>query len=400
MKINANYLKLNESYLFSLIAKKVKEYKTNNPLKKVISLGIGDVTLPISKVVTNELCNAANDMSNANTFKGYGPEQGYDFMRNAIKEYYLTHNVTLDLDSIFISDGAKSDLGNILDILSTDNNVIIPSPVYPVYVDTNMMDNRKITFVKGCKENGFLPKPSDDLEGDIIYLCSPNNPTGAVYTKSALKEWIDFANKNDALIIYDAAYEAFIGDSDIPKSIYEIPGSKTCAIEICSLSKTAGFTGLRLGYTIVPLELIKENVSLNKLWLRRQTTKFNGVSYVIQRAAKMAFTEEGLIEVKKGINYYKRNAKLMMECLDSIGVFYTGGTNSPYVWLEIPNGMKSWDFFDYLLNEYSLVGTPGVGFGDNGEGYFRLTAFNSYENTLEAIERLKSALLKLKETRC
>ena len=389
-KINKNYLDLKDSYLFSTISHKISDYKTKNPDKEVISLGIGDVVLPLAPSIINELKSAVHDMSDSNTFKGYGPEQGYLFLKDNIKNYYKEFNVELLSEEIFISDGAKSDLGNILDIFSTDNVVVIPDPVYPVYVDTNIMDGRKINYINGTFENGFLPMPTEDLDGDIIYICSPNNPTGATYNRTQLKEWVDFAIAKNSIILFDVAYEAFICDDEIPHSIYEIEGATKCAIEVCSLSKTAGFTGVRCGYTVVPFDLKCDNVSLNKLWLRRQTTKFNGVSYIIQKAASGAFSAEGRKKLKEDINYYIENAKIIGTALDNLDIKYIGGKNSPYIWLKCPNNMSSWEFFDYLLEEVNIVGTPGVGFGENGEGYFRLTSFGHRENILKAVERLKT----------
>ncbi|MDY4078425.1 MAG: LL-diaminopimelate aminotransferase [Clostridium sp.] len=390
IKINENFLKLQDSYLFSTIAKKVNEYKAANPDKEVISLGIGDVTQPLCAPVIEALHNAVDDMAHKETFHGYGPEQGYAFLKDVLKEYYKEHNVELSTDEIFVSDGAKSDLGNLLDIFSTEAVALIPDPVYPAYVDTNVMSGgRKINYMNGNAENGFLPMPSDDLEGDLIYLCSPNNPTGAVYTREQLTKWVEFAKKKGAIILFDAAYEAFISDENIPHSIYEIEGAKSCAIEICSLSKTAGFTGVRCGYTIVPMELEVGGVALNKLWLRRQTTKFNGVPYIVQKGAAQVFSKEGRKATGEVIKYYKENAKIIGAALTEMGIEYVGGENSPYVWLKCPNGMKSWDFFDLLLKEANVVGTPGVGFGNNGEGYFRLTSFGDRENVIKAVERIK-----------
>ncbi|NKF05903.1 LL-diaminopimelate aminotransferase [Clostridium gasigenes] len=389
-KINKNYLELKDSYLFSTIATKVSEFKTKNPDKEIIRLGIGDVVLPLCSSVIDELKSAVDDMASDSTFKGYGPEQGYLFLKDSIKNYYKEFNVDLLSEEIFISDGAKSDLGNLLDIFSKDNVVVIPDPVYPVYVDTNIMDGRKINYVNGTFENGFLPMPTEDLEGDLIYICSPNNPTGATYNRSQLKEWVDFAIEKKSIILFDVAYEAFIYDDDIPHSIYEIEGAKKCAIEVCSLSKTAGFTGVRCGYTTVPLELECDNVSLNKLWLRRQTTKFNGVSYIVQKAASGVFSKEGRIKIKENIDYYMENAKIIGNALDDLNIKYIGGKNSPYIWLQCPGNMSSWEFFDYLLEEVNIVGTPGVGFGENGEGYFRLTSFGHKENIIKAVERLKT----------
>lgn len=395
MNINKNYLNLEASYLFSTIAKKVSEYSDANPDKNIIRLGIGDVTLPLCNAVVNAMKSAVEEMGVQETFRGYGPEQGYDFLKSAIRDYYAKHNVSLELDEIFISDGAKSDLGNILDILGTDNRVMVQDPVYPVYVDTNIMAGRKIVYSDSNESNGFLPMPDENVKADIIYLCSPNNPTGAVYTKEQLAEWIKYARKNNALILFDSAYEAFISDETLPRSIFEIEGAKECAIEFCSFSKTAGFTGTRCGYTVVPNALVYDDTKLNKLWLRRQTTKFNGVPYIVQKGAAAVFTEEGQKEIMKNIGYYKENAKIITDALDKLGIWYAGGTNSPYIWLKCPNNMKSWEFFDYLLNNVQIVGTPGSGFGNNGEGYFRLTSFGSREKTVEAMDRLlKSSLVK------
>ncbi|WP_099204139.1 LL-diaminopimelate aminotransferase [Scatolibacter rhodanostii] len=389
MQINQNYLALQDSYLFSTIAKKVSAYKAEYPDKKVISLGIGDVTLPLVPAVTSAMQKAVAEMGQAETFRGYGEEQGYLFLREAIQKYYAGKNISLELQEIFISDGAKSDLGNILDIFSTDNTVLIPDPVYPVYVDTNIMAGRKIVYINGNSENGFLPMPDFSVHSDIIYICSPNNPTGAVYNAEQLKVWVDYALEHKAVILFDSAYEIFIQDSSLPTSIYEIEGAKKCVIEFCSLSKTAGFTGTRCGYTIVPLELMHENISLNRLWLRRQTTKFNGVPYIIQRGAEAVFSDEGLVQIKSNIAYYQENARILAATLDELGIWFTGGTNSPYLWLKCPNNLSSWEFFDKLLHEHNLSGTPGVGFGTNGEGFFRLTAFGSRENIIEATNRLK-----------
>lgn len=391
MKINENYLNLEESYLFSTVAKKVNEFIQNNPDKKVIRLGIGDVTLPLCKVVIEAMHKAVDEMAKKETFRGYGPEQGYDFLREKVQGYYKKRNVELELDEIFISDGAKSDLGNILDLFSKDNVVLVPDPVYPVYVDTNIMAGRKVIFANANEENGFLPLPDNSQKADIIYICSPNNPTGAVYNREQLKKWVDYAIKNNAIILFDAAYECFISDESLPRSIFEIEGAKNCAIEFCSLSKTAGFTGTRCGYTIVPKLLGK----LNKFWLRRQTTKFNGVPYIIQRGAEAVFTEKGLDEIKENINYYKENAKIISETLDRCNIWHVGGKHSPYIWLKCPNNMKSWEFFDLLLEKIQVVGTPGSGFGKNGEGFFRLTSFGSKENTIEAMKRFEEAFKPL-----
>ena len=385
MKINENYANLEQSYLFSTIAKKVNEYTAQNPDKKVIKLGIGDVTLPLCKAVTEALHKAVDEMGVQATFRGYGPEQGYDFLRKAVQKYYAKRNVELELDEIFISDGAKSDLGNILDLFSKDNTVLVPDPVYPVYVDTNVMAGRKVVYVDANGENEFLPLPDKNVKADIIYICSPNNPTGAAYNKEQLQAWVDYAKSMNAIILFDAAYECFVSDENLPRSIFEIEGAKDCAIEFCSLSKTAGFTGTRCGYTVVPKAL----GVLNKMWVRRQTTKFNGVPYIVQRGAEAVFSEEGQKEIRENINYYKENAKVISDTLKSCGIWHVGGKHSPYIWLKCPKDMNSWTFFDYLLENAQVVGTPGAGFGKNGDGYFRLTSFGSKENTAEAMKRFK-----------
>ncbi len=391
-KVNANYLKLKESYLFSEIAAKTARFKESHEDAEILKMGIGDVTLPIPSVCVRAMKEAAEELGKKETFRGYGPEQGYAFLREAIKGYYAGRGISLEADEIFVSDGAKSDLGNILDILGKENSVLIPDPVYPVYVDTNIMDGRKIIFAEATAENGFLPMPNESVKADIIYICSPNNPTGAAYTRKELKEWVDFALKTGALILFDAAYERFVAEDKIARSIYEIEGAKNCAIEFCSFSKTAGFTGVRCGYTIVPDALKDgEGVSLRKLWLRRQTTKFNGVSYVVQRGAAAAFTEEGQKELEKNIAVYRKNAEKIGEALKKAGVSYTGGVNSPYIWLTCPFGMQSWEFFDFLLEKGHIVGTPGEGFGKNGKYCFRLTAFASEET----VDKAAGIMLKL-----
>ncbi len=389
MKVNSNYDKLVPSYLFAEIAKRVGEYTSKNSDKKVIKLGIGDVTRPLPKVVIDAMKKGVDDLANAETFKGYPDYEGYEFLRKAISEYYKSYGVIVGADEIMVNDGAKEDCGNIGDIFSEDNTVLVTDPVYPVYVDTNIMSGRKIIYSNANKENNFVSMPEENVKADIIYLCSPNNPTGTAYTKEQLKIWVDYANKNDAIIIYDAAYEAFITE-DLPRSIFEIEGSRTCAIEMCSLSKTAGFTGVRCGYTVIPKELEREGKNIFKLWYRRQSSKFNGVSWPVQVGAAAVFSEEGQKQVKENIKYYQENAKIIAKGLDELGIKYTGGKNSPYIWLECPNGMTSWEFFDYLLENANVVGTPGSGFGTNGEGYFRLTAFGSRENTIEAVERIKT----------
>ncbi|HIZ63593.1 MAG TPA: LL-diaminopimelate aminotransferase [Firmicutes bacterium] len=397
MKINGNFLKLKDSYLFATVGRKTTEYKKAHPDKEVIRLSIGDVTRPLAPVVIEAMHKAVDDMSLAETFKGYGPDQyvyAYDVLLDSIRASYARKGVTLDADEIFVSDGAKSDCGNILDIFSVDNTVLVPDPVYPVYLDTNIMAGRKILFADATAENGFLPMPDENVKADIIYLCSPNNPTGAAYTREQLKVWVDYAKKNDAVILYDAAYEYFVTDKACARSIYEVEGAKECAIELCSYSKTAGFTGVRCGYTVVPSALVREGASLNRLWARRQSTKFNGVSYITQMGAAAVFTEEGERQIRENIDYYRSNAKIISDCLDELGIWYTGGKNSPYIWMKCPNGMTSWEFFDYLLENAQVVGTPGSGFGKNGEGFFRLTAFGTHENTKKACERIRALLAR------
>ena len=395
MQINSNYLNLQDSYLFSTIAKKVNAFQAANPQASIIRLGIGDVTLPLCDAVVQALHDAVSEMGVKETFKGYGPEQGYGFLKDAIQHYYASHGVTLKSDEIFISDGAKSDLGNILDIFGTDNVVLIPDPVYPVYVDTNVMAGRKVIFMNANAENGFLPLPDEKVKADLIYICSPNNPTGAVYNREQLKAWVDYANAQDAVILFDAAYECFVKDPALPRSIFEIEGARTCAIEFCSFSKIAGFTGTRCGYTVIPMELSRQGVALHKLWLRRQTTKFNGVPYIVQRGAAAVFTPEGQKQIQENLGYYMENAKIIADAMREMGIWFTGGEHSPYVWLKCPNNMGSWEFFDLLLEKANVVGTPGAGFGVNGEGFFRLTAFGDRENTKEAVARMKKLLAEL-----
>lgn len=394
MKLNTNYLNVNDSYLFSTIAKKVAAYQQAHPDKTVLRLGIGDVTLPLAPAVISALHSAVDEMANKDTFRGYGPEQGYGFLKDSIAAYYKERGVQLAGDEIFISDGAKSDLGNILDLFSQDNVVLVPDPVYPVYVDTNVMAGRKIIYADANEANGFLPMPDYSVDADLIYICSPNNPTGAAYTVAQLKEWVDYAMKKGAIILYDAAYECFVESEGLARSIYQVEGAKNCAIEFCSFSKMAGFTGTRCGYTVVPEAIEKDGLSVNKMWLRRQTTKFNGVPYIVQRGAAAVFTKEGREQISKNLDYYRANAKVIAEGLKELGIWFTGGENSPYIWLKCPNGMKSWEFFDYLLENAQVVGTPGAGFGVNGEGFFRLTAFGSAEVTKEAVERIKKLLSK------
>ena len=387
LRLNENFGRIKPSYLFSDVAKRVREYAAAHPDKKILRLGIGDVTLPLTPTVIRALHKASDEMADASTFRGYAPEYGYDFLREAVARHYASFGVTVEADDVFISDGAKSDLGNFVDLFG-DVPVLVPDPVYPVYVDSNLMAGRTIEYAEGNAENGFLPTPAglSDVPR-LIYVCSPNNPTGAVYSKEGLAEWVDFARRTGSVILYDSAYEAFISDGS-PRSIYAVEGARECAVEFCSLSKTAGFTGTRCGWTIVPAALGK----VKAMWERRQATKFNGVPYVVQRAAEAALSDEGMAECMENVKYYKENAALIAELLTKKGVFFTGGTSSPYLWLRCPGGMGSWEFFDKLLNEAQVVGTPGEGFGRAGEGYFRLTAFGSRENTREAVERLDKLL--------
>ena len=387
MKLNENYANLKESYLFAEVAQRASAYAERHPNAEIIKLGIGDVTLPICTAAVEAGTRAAEDLGRADSYRGYGPYEGYGFLREKIVDYYARRSVRLDLSEVFVSEGAKSDVSGILDLFDNSAEVLVPDPVYPVYVDSNVMDGRRISYVGGNEKNGFLPLPDKDTKADIIYLCSPNNPTGAAYDRDGLKAWVDKANELGAVILFDAAYEFFISDEKLPHSIYEIDGAEKCAVEICSLSKTAGFTGVRLGYMIIPKAI--EGGKLNLMWLRRQSTKYNGASYIIQRMAEAVFTDEGMRQIKANVNVYKKNAALMSDTLKELGIPHTGGVNSPYIWLKCPGG-DSWAFFDRLLNEAQIVGTPGAGFGENGEGYFRLTAFNTYENTSKAMQRLKN----------
>ena len=393
--INTNYANLKNNYLFSTVAEKVRVYSEAHPQADIIKLGIGDVTKPLAKTVIQALHDAVDENAKAETFMGYGPEQGYAFLREALADYYGKLGADIDADEVFVSDGAKSDIANILDIFSKDCHVVIHDPVYPVYLDTNVMDGRKVSFLNANEGNNFLPMPEDlgtDEKVDILYLCSPNNPTGACYNKDQLQTWVDFANAQGAVIFFDSAYEVFASGTDLPRTIFAIPGARTCAIEIASLSKTAGFTGTRCSYTVVPKELVRDGQSLKDMWFRRQSTKFNGTPYIVQKAAAAVFTEEGYAEIMENIQGYKENAKIIADTLDELGIYYTGGHYSPYVWLKCPNNMSSWEFFDFLLEKAQVVGTPGEGFGKNGEGFFRLTAFNTPERTREAMARLKEIL--------
>lgn len=400
--VNHNYLKLPGSYLFSTIGKKVRAYKEENPDKEVISLGIGDVTQPLVPAIIDALHGAVEEMAHAETFHGYAPDLGYEFLRRAIaKNDYQDRGCDVAADEIFVSDGAKSDSGNIQEIFGTDNKVAVCDPVYPVYVDTNVMAGRTgeyntvrenfdgVIYMPCRKENGFLPELPSEVP-DLIYLCFPNNPTGSAITKDELQKWVDYANKNGCVIIYDAAYEAYISEENVPHSIYECEGARTCAIELRSFSKNAGFTGVRLGFTVIPKELVRDGVSLHSLWARRHGTKFNGAPYIVQKAGEAVYYEAGKAQLKDQVGYYMRNAKLIHDELTKAGFSVSGGVNAPYIWLETPDKMTSWEFFDYLLKNANVVGTPGSGFGSHGEGYFRLTAFGTYENTLKAIDRIKS----------
>lgn len=401
-KINENYLKLPGSYLFSTIGKKVAAYQNANPDKSIIRLGIGDVTLPLAPAVIDSLHAAVDEMGKAETFRGYAPDLGYEFLRSAIAENdYKNRGADISADEIFISDGAKSDSGNIGDIFSIDNKIAVCDPVYPVYVDTNAMAGRtgdyiqadekwsNVIYMPCTSETDFAPQLPKETP-DIIYLCFPNNPTGSTITKNELQKWVDYANENGAVIIYDAAYEAYISEPDVPHTIYECEGARTCAIELRSFSKNAGFTGLRLGFTVIPKNLKSGDVMLHSLWARRHGTKFNGAPYIVQRAGEAVYSQEGQAQTKEQIAYYMNNAKVIREGLASAGYTVSGGVNAPYIWLKTPDNMTSWEFFDYLLEKANVVGTPGSGFGPSGEGYFRLTAFGSYENTVKAIERIKA----------
>ncbi len=394
INVNENFFEIKQNYLFSEIVRRTEQYKKTHPKANVIKLGIGDVTLPISKIAIDAMHKAVEEMANKETFKGYGPEIGYDFLREKVAEFdYRKKGIELTKEEIFISDGINSDIGNFGDILSIDNSVAIANPVYPVYLDTNIIAGRKnIIYIPFTAENNFMPEvPKEKV--DMIYLCLPNNPTGTVLKKEELKKWVDYAVENKSLILFDAAYEIFVSQEDIPHSIYEIEGAKKVAIEFKSYSKTAGFTGVRCSYTVVPKEAVAytkegKEIALNPLWGRRQCTKFNGASYISQKGAEAIYTEEGQKEIKENIKYYQRNAKIIKEGLEKAGYKVFGGENAPYVWLKVPEKYNSWEFFDMLLEEKQVVGTPGVGFGSEGEGYFRLTAFGSYENTIEAIRRI------------
>ena len=394
LKPNMRYAELKDSYLFNTIYRKTDAYLAEHPGQKVLRMGVGDVTLPLCDAVIGALHAAVDDQANAATFHGYMPEVGAPFLRKAIAEYYKDKGTLVDESEIFVSSGACDDLGDILELFDQDNTVMVIEPAYPEYVDTNILAGRQIIHLESNEQNGFLPAPSEDAKADILYICSPNNPTGAVFDRLQLQAWVDFANETGAVILFDAAYEIFIEDKNLPHSIYELDGADRCAIEICSLSKTAGFTGTRLGYTVVPHNLIRNGMSLNTMWSRNRETRTNGISYILQKGAAAVFTPEGQKQIHENLQVYKNNAKVFMEALDTAGVWYCGGKNSPYIWMKCPNRMSGWDFFDYLLNEIQVVGIPGDGFGDCGKGYFRFSTFGGPEETSEAAQRLCALLCK------
>lgn len=388
MKPNMHYTELKDTYLFNTIYRKTDEYLAAHPGEHVLKLGVGDVSYPLCKKVIEALHEAVDDQSRIETFHGYMPEHGAMFLREAIAKYYSGWNVDMTTDEVFVSSGACDDLGDLLEMFDHDNTVLVIEPAYPEYVDTNLLYGRKVIHLPAGEGDGFLPLPDESIDADIIYICSPNNPTGSAYTREKLKKWVDYANEKDAVILYDAAYEIFIEEDDVPHSIYEIEGADTCAVEVCSFSKTAGFTGTRVGYTIVPSKLERMGVNLNALWSRNRETRTNGISYILQKGASAVFTPEGKKQIYESISVYKKNAKVIMDALDKCGFWYVGGKNSPYVWMKCPNNMGSWEFFDYLLNELQIVGTPGVGFGSCGEGFLRLSAFGDPDDTKEAAKRI------------
>ncbi len=388
ISINKHYADLKDSYLFYNIGQKVKAYQEENPGAYLYRMGIGDVSLPLCDAVIKALHGAVEEQAVKESFHGYMPECGAPFLREVIAEYYDGRGVTLTPDEVFVSSGASDELGDILDLFDRESTALVIEPAYPAYVDANVMAGRTIIHLASGQENGFLPDPDPSIAADILYICSPNNPTGAVFDREKLQAWVDYANEKGAVILFDAAYEAFIGDPALPHSIFELNGARTCAIEICSLSKTAGFTGTRLGYTVVPAELERDGMNLHDMWVRNRTTKTNGVSYIIQKGGAAIFTPEGQRQIHENIQVYKNNAKVLMEALDQLGIWYCGGKNAPYIWMKCPSGMTSWEFFDYLLHEIQVVGTPGEGFGACGEGYFRLSTFGNLEDTVEAARRL------------
>ena len=391
---NMHYSELKDSYLFYNIAQKTKAYVEQHPGVKLLRMGIGDVSLPLCDAVIKALHEAVDDQASKDSFHGYMPECGAPFLRETIAKHYKNRGICLSVEEVFVSSGASDELGDILDLFDRSCSALVIEPAYPAYVDANVMAGRKIVHLASGEENGFLPEPSEETKADLLYICSPNNPTGAVFSRNQLQAWVDFANENGSVILFDAAYEAFIEDETLPHSIYELDGAKTCAIEICSLSKTAGFTGTRLGYTVIPKALNSNGMSFNEMWVRNRTTKTNGVSYIIQKGGAAVFTKEGQKQIHENIQIYKNNAKKLMEALDKLGIWYCGGKNAPYIWMKCPNGMGSWEFFDYLLHEIQVVGTPGEGFGACGEGYFRFSTFGSPEDTKEAADRLVKLLSK------
>ncbi len=389
---NRHYAELKDSYLFFHIAQKVKAYSEAHPGTPLYRMGIGDVSLPLCPAVIEALHGAVDDQARKDTFHGYMPECGAPFLREAIAAHYASRGVSLSSDEIFVSSGASDELGDILDLFDRASDALVIEPAYPAYVDANVMAGRRIRRLPAGRENGFLPEPTEAAAADILYICSPNNPTGAVFDREGLKKWIDFANAHGSVILFDAAYEAFIEQPHLPRSIFELEGAETCAVEICSLSKTAGFTGTRLGYTVIPHALERDGMNLNEMWVRNRTTKTNGVSYILQRGGAAVFTEEGQRQIRENIGVYKSNARLLMRALDALGVWYCGGVNAPYIWMECPNGMDSWRFFDWLLEEAQVIGTPGAGFGACGEGYFRFSTFGSPQDTKTAAQRLGNLL--------
>lgn len=392
VKPNMYYNELKDSYLFYNIAQKTRTYVENHPGVKLLRMGIGDVSLPLCDAVIKALHEAVDDQASKSSFHGYMPEGGAPFLREAIVKYYAKRGISLSAEEIFVSSGASDELGDVLDLFDRSNQVLVIEPAYPAYVDANVMAGRKIMYLVSGEENEFLPEPNEKTEADIIYICSPNNPTGAVFSRSQLQAWVNYANKRGSIILFDAAYEAFIEDEILPHSIFELDGAETCAIEICSFSKTAGFTGTRLGYTIIPKALKRNGMNMNEMWVRNRTTKTNGVSYIIQKGGAAVFSEEGQKQIHENIQIYKKNAKVLMQALDQLGIWYCGGKNAPYIWMKCPRGMKSWEFFDYLLQEIQVVGTPGEGFGACGEGYFRFSTFSSPEDTKEAAKRIVKLL--------
>ena len=391
---NMNYGNLKDSYLFYNISQKVKAYQSAHPGEHLYRMGIGDVSLPLCDVVIKALHEAVDDQSDASRFHGYMPECGAPFLRETIAAHYNARGVNLTPEDVFVSSGASDELGDILDLFDRGGSSLIIEPAYPAYVDANVIAGRKIIHLPSGRDNGFLPEPDESAVADLIYLCSPNNPTGAVFDREKLTKWVNFANEHGSIILFDAAYEAFIEDPSLPRSIFEIPSARTCAIEICSLSKTAGFTGTRLGYTVIPRELERNVMNLNDMWIRNRTTKTNGVSYIIQKGGAAVFTEEGQRQIQENLRVYKNNAAVVTKALDKAGIWYCGGKNSPYIWLQCPDGIDSWSFFDMLLNEIQVIGTPGAGFGACGEGYFRFSMFGSPADTAEAAKRLESLLCK------